>query len=62
MPQTSRIPPSGRPDAATLRRLSVAYEVDPRSIVRELHETGSVRGMAGQRARRAVRELRGTDR
>jgi|HubBroStandDraft_2_1064218.scaffolds.fasta_scaffold359949_2 hypothetical protein len=39
---------------ATLRRLSVAHDVDPRSILRELREPGSVRGMAGERARNAV--------
>ncbi|HEY6357725.1 MAG TPA: hypothetical protein VIX35_05750 [Vicinamibacterales bacterium] len=39
---------------ATLRRLSAAHDVDPRSILRELREPGSVRGMAGERARRAV--------
>ncbi len=52
-------PPSApRPDAATLRRLAVTHDVDPRSIVRELREPGSVRGMAGARARAAVHELR----
>jgi hypothetical protein len=40
--------------SATLRRLSAAHDVDPRSILRELREPGSVRGMAGERARRAV--------
>jgi carbamoylphosphate synthase small subunit len=50
--------PLPRPDAATLRRLAVAHDVDPRSIVRELREPGSVRGMAGARARVAARELR----
>lgn len=51
-------PPVLRPDAATLRRLAVTHDVDPRSIVRELLKPGSVRGMAGTRARAAVRELR----
>jgi hypothetical protein len=46
-----------RPDAATLRRLAVTYEVDPRSIVKEIRLPGSVRGMSGERARRAVRAL-----
>lgn len=45
------------PDAATLRRLAVAHDIDPRSILRELREPGSVRGMAGDRAREAIREL-----
>jgi len=40
--------------AATLRRLSATHDVDPRSILRELREPGSVRGMAGERARKAV--------
>ena len=40
--------------AATLRRLSAAHDVDPRSILRELREPGSVRGMAGERARKAL--------
>jgi carbamoylphosphate synthase small subunit len=40
--------------AAPLRRLSAAHDVDPRSILRELREPGSVRGMAGERARKAV--------
>lgn len=44
-------------DAATVRRLAVAHDIDPRSILRELREPGSVRGMAGERAREAVREL-----
>jgi hypothetical protein len=48
------------PDAATLRRLSVAHLVDPRSITRELREPGCVRGMAGERARAAVADLRAT--
>jgi hypothetical protein len=50
-------PPSPTTDAATIRRLAVAHSVDPRSIARELREPGSVRGMAGERAREAVREL-----
>ena len=43
--------------AATVRRLAVAHGVDPRSILRELREPGSVRGAAGDRAREAVRKL-----
>jgi hypothetical protein len=46
------------PDASTLRRLAVRHGVDPRSIQRELSAPGSVRGMAGERARAAVTELR----
>jgi len=40
---------------ATLRRLSAAHDVDPRSILRELRQPGSVRGMAGERCRQALR-------
>lgn len=39
---------------ATLRRLSAEHDVDPRSIMRELREPESVRGMAGERARKAL--------
>lgn len=42
------------PSTCELRRLAVAHDVDPRSIVRELREPWSVRGMAGERARAAV--------
>jgi len=45
---------------ATLRRLSAAHDVDPRSILRELREPGSVRGMAGERARKAVSSYQAT--
>jgi hypothetical protein len=41
--------------ATTLRRLSVAHDVDPRSILKELREPGSVRGTAGDRCRDALR-------
>jgi hypothetical protein len=59
---TAPSPPnrSSRPDANTLRRLAVKYGVDPRSIRREWDEARSVRGMAGERARDAVAELRAT--
>ncbi len=40
--------------SATLRRLSAAHDVDPRTILKELRDPGSVGGMAGERARRAV--------
>lgn len=43
-------------DAATLRRLSVAAEVDPRSIRKELKQPGSVRGLPGHRIRAVLRE------
>ena len=43
-------------DLATARSLAVRAEVDPRSIYRELKEPGSVRGLAGHRARRVLRE------
>jgi hypothetical protein len=38
-----------------LRRLSSAHDVDPRSILKELREPGSVRGTAGDRCRDALR-------
>lgn len=45
-------------DPGTVRRLAVAAETDPRSIVRELRaargEGAHVRGMAGARARRVL--------
>jgi hypothetical protein len=46
------------PDTAALRILATNHGVDPRSIQREMREAGSVRGMAGIRARAAVREWR----
>jgi hypothetical protein len=33
----------------------LAHDVDPRSILRELREPGSVRGAAGDRCREALR-------
>lgn len=46
------------------RRLAVEHHVDPRSIRREAAQPGSVRGMAGERARAAARaalaEMRAT--
>ena len=41
-------------DTPTLRELSVRFQVDPRSIKRERDQPGSVRGMAGRRARAAL--------
>jgi hypothetical protein len=38
-------------DSATARRLAVEADADPRTILRELAEPGSVHGMAGQRVR-----------
>ncbi len=43
-------------DSARARELAVAAGVDPRSIIRELRAPGSVRGMAGHRARRVLAE------
>lgn len=40
---------------ATLRRLSAAHGVDPRTILREFRSPGSVQGMAGERCREALR-------
>jgi hypothetical protein len=47
--------PSSIP-TSVLRRLSAAHGVDPRSILKELRDPGSVRGMAGDRCREALRE------
>lgn len=41
-------------DTATARALAVEAAVDPRSIIREHRRPGSVRGMAGHRARSAL--------
>lgn len=41
-------------DAATLRRLAVRAEADPRSVKKEILHPGSVRGMSGQRIRRVL--------
>lgn len=43
---------------ATLRRLAAAHDVDPRTILREWREPGSVKGMTGDRCRRAISEYR----
>lgn len=45
-------------DITTLRRICAQHDVDPRTVERELREPGAVRGLAGERARRAVRDLR----
>lgn len=44
------------PDAITLRKLGLEFEVDPRTIIKVIRGE-PVRGMAGQRAQRAVRTL-----
>jgi hypothetical protein len=44
-------------DTPTIRELAVEFQVDPRSIKRERDNPGSVRGMAGHRARRALASL-----
>lgn len=41
-------------DAASVRRLAVTADADPRTVLRELRKPGSVRGMAGQRIRAAL--------
>lgn len=40
-----------RMDTATIRRLAVEAECDPRSLLREVNEPGSVRGLPGHRIR-----------
>jgi hypothetical protein len=42
---------------ALARELAVKYQVDPRSIQREHRSPGTVRGMAGDRARAALRSV-----
>lgn len=44
---------------ATLLSLAGKHQVDPRSIAKESRQPGSVRGMAGDRARAALRDARG---
>lgn len=41
-----------------LRELAVAAGADPRSVRRELLHPGAVRGLAGERIRRALHALR----
>jgi hypothetical protein len=45
---------SGRPETLLLRRIALEHGVDPRTILREFERPGCVRGLAGERARRAV--------
>jgi carbamoylphosphate synthase small subunit len=46
-------------DLNLLRQVAAKHGVDSRTVEREIREPGSVRGLAGERARRAVREARG---
>lgn len=46
------------PDTATIRAASVRIGCDPRSVEREILSPGSVSGIAGQRIRAALVELR----
>jgi hypothetical protein len=46
------------PDTFTLRRLSVEFDLDPRTIKKELRAPGSVAGSAGRRARAAIARWR----
>lgn len=43
--------------AHQVRAVAVAATVDPRSVLRELTEPGSVRGDAGRRIREAIARL-----
>lgn len=52
MPKLSKRPKTL--DEATTRRIAVEADVDPRTVLRELREPGSVRGMSGERARTAL--------
>lgn len=46
--------PRTRIDTATARKLAVAASADPRTVLREFRQPGSVRGMAGHRVRRVL--------
>ena len=46
---------------AALLAAAGKFQVDPRSIEKEAEQPGSVKGMAGDRARAALRELRPSD-
>ncbi len=50
------MPSKKKIDLPTARRLAVAGSVDPRSIRKEYACPGSVVGMAGERARKALTE------
>jgi hypothetical protein len=43
--------------AAILRRIAVRSSTDPRTVLREWRSPGSVKGMSGDRIRRALAEL-----
>jgi hypothetical protein len=43
--------------SALARELAARHQIDPRSLAREAAVPGSVRGMAGDRARAALAEL-----
>lgn len=53
-----KAPEQKRPGGHSLRVLAVKYEVDPRSLIKEWDAPGSVRGMSGERARKALAEWR----
>jgi hypothetical protein len=56
-----RMDTTRRLDTLAIRRLSLAAEVDPRTLQRELRSPGSVRGMTGDRIRRVFLEAFGVD-
>ena len=47
-------PRTQKVDAATLRRLAVNADADPRTVAKEIAKPGSVDGMSGQRVRAAL--------
>jgi hypothetical protein len=48
-------------DAATIRKLAVLAEADPRSVRKELDTPGSVRGLPGHRIRAVLAAERAGD-
>lgn len=46
------------PTAGDLRALAVKYNLDPRTILKEFRSYGTVKGMAGVRARKACADWR----
>jgi hypothetical protein len=54
--------PRAVPDRETRIRLALDHHVDERSILKECERPGSVRGMAGERTRKALAAWRGSRR
>lgn len=54
-------PPSPADDRAYVLRVAGVAPADPRSVVRELRDPYSVRGLAGSRIRRAIDAIDAAD-